>query len=185
MSDMSGMRYAAFFRNLNLGRPRCPDRAAFEAAFVAAGALSAASFLTNGTMAFDAPSARAAARVVAGAQKLLLQQVGLREPAFLREMEWLADLVAAQPFDGVEQAGVYGCYVSFLHRDAVVPLDAVLRMARGEVEVVCMSGREVFSVARQIGKSPGSPNAFLEKLLALPATTRAWNTVVRLVEKHG
>lgn len=97
---MSGMRYAAFFRNLNLGRPHCPDRAGFEDAFLACGARSAASFLTNGTMAFDAPSAQAARRVLAGAQRRLQQQAGLREPAFLREMAWLADLVAAGPFDG-------------------------------------------------------------------------------------
>ncbi len=182
---MSGMRYAAFFRNLNLGRPRCPDRAGFEAAFLDAGARAAASFLTNGTMAFEAPSEQAARRVLAGAQRRLHAGTGLCEPTFLREMAWLADLVAAQPFEGVAQAGVYGCYVSFLHRDAAVPADAVLMTARGEVEVVCMSGLEVFSVARQWGKSPGSPNAFLEKLLDLPATTRAWNTVARLVQKHG
>lgn len=182
---MSGMRYAAFFRNLNLGRPHCPDRGGFEATFLTAGARCAASFLTNGTMAFDAASVQDAARVLARAQRQLQQRAGLQEPAFLREMAWLADLVAARPFEGVEQAGLYGCYASFLHRDAVVPLDAVLKTPRGEVEVVCTSGLEVFSVARQIGKSPGSPNAFLEKLLDLPATTRAWNTVVRLVEKHG
>jgi len=40
-------------------------------------------------------------------------------------------------------------------------------------------------VSRIIGRSQGSPNAFLEKLLGLPTTTRAWNTVVRLVDKHG
>jgi len=37
------MKYAVFYRNLNLGRPRCPDRAQFEAAF-----------LTNGTLVFEA-----------------------------------------------------------------------------------------------------------------------------------
>lgn len=182
---MSAMRYAAFFRNLNLGRARCPDRAGFEAAFLESGAVAAASFLTNGTMAFDAPSASRAAGVLARAQRRLHQQTGLLEPAFLRELEWLADLVAAGPFDGVDQQGVYGCYISFLHRDAVLPADAALKTARGEVEVVRSSGFEVFSLARAVGKSPGSPNAFLEELLNLPATTRAWNTVVRLVDKHG
>ena len=42
------MKHAAFFRNLNLGRPNCPTRAQFEAAFVAAGAGFASSLLTNG-----------------------------------------------------------------------------------------------------------------------------------------
>ena len=48
-----------------------------------------------------------------------------------------------------------------------------------------MGADAVFSVVRVVGRSPGSPNAFLEKLLGLPATTRVWNTVVRLVDKHA
>jgi hypothetical protein len=44
---------------------------------------------------------------------------------------------------------------------------------------------EVFSLSRKIGKSPGSPNAFLEKHLGFPTSTRKWNTIVRLVQKYG
>ena len=46
------MHYAAFLRNVNLGRPNSPTRAQFEAAFLASGAASAASFLVNGTLVF-------------------------------------------------------------------------------------------------------------------------------------
>ena len=40
---MTRMRFAAFFRNLNLGRPSCPTREQLESAFVEAGAGAAAS----------------------------------------------------------------------------------------------------------------------------------------------
>jgi uncharacterized protein (DUF1697 family) len=58
-------KYAAFFRNLNLGRSNYPDRQGFEAAFLEAGAPHAASFLTNGTLVFEARSP-AHARTVLG-----------------------------------------------------------------------------------------------------------------------
>ncbi len=178
------MRYAVFFRNLNLGRANCPTRAQLEAAFLDAGAVAAQSFLTNGSIAFDAGSLRSARTVLAQASQRMAAQCGLKEPGFLREMPYLAALVDATPFQHTDLARVYGCYVTFLHADAgPVPLAAA--SPRGDVDVVQRTATEVFTVAYQRGKSPGSPNAFIEKALAMPATTRAWNTVVRLVDKHG
>ena len=49
---MTTARYAAFLRNVNLGRPNSPTRAQFEEAFLVSGALSAESFLVNGTLVF-------------------------------------------------------------------------------------------------------------------------------------
>jgi uncharacterized protein (DUF1697 family) len=176
------MRYAAFFRNLNLGRSHSPTRDQLEAAFLQSGALAAQSFLTNGTIAFDAGSARAAKKVLADACKVMAAQCGLKEPGFLREMDYLARLVQTDPFHAVNVDRVYGCYITFLHGAASGLATA---SPRGDVEVVQLADAEVLCIAHQLGKSPGSPNAFIEKALALPATTRAWNTVVRLVQKHG
>jgi hypothetical protein len=80
---------------------------------------------------------------------------------------------------------VYECCVTFLHPKAALPPDAVRRSARGDVELVDARADAVLSLVHVVGRSPGSPNAFLEKLLGLPATTRAWNTIVRLVDKHA
>jgi len=178
------MRFAAFFRNLNLGRPRCPTREQFESAFLEAGASAAASFLTNGTLAFEAPGARAAGKVVARACASLASACGLQEPAFLREMAYLQELVALDPFAAVDRSAVYGCYVTFLHKDAIGRTKGLPRESpRGDVAIVRLAGAEALCIAYRQGKSPGSPNAFLEKALGLPATTRAWNTVVRLVDR--
>jgi uncharacterized protein (DUF1697 family) len=178
-------KHAAFFRNLNLGRANCPTRAQFEAAFLEAGAASAQSFLVNGTMVFATRSDAQARKVLSAARKALHASCGLQEPAFLRRVEDLAAMVAADPFQQVDAASVYACCVTFLHADASVPAQAPRLSARGDVELIDVAADAVFSVVRVVGRSPGSPNAFLEKLLGLPATTRVWNTVVRLVDKHA
>lgn len=178
------MLYAAFFRNLNLGRRNCPDRTQFEHAFLEAGASAATSFLTNGTIAFEARSRRAAENILAAASQILASGCGLAEPGFLRELAYLAGLVETAPFKSIDPAAVYGCYVTFLQRDGVAGrLPAAT--ARGDVEVVGITATEALCIARQFGKSPGSPNAFAEKVLGAPATTRAWNTVVRLVDRYA
>jgi uncharacterized protein (DUF1697 family) len=177
--------HAAFFRNLNLGRANCPTRAQFEAAFLEAGAESAQSFLVNGTMVFATRTDAQSRKVLSAASKALHASCGLQEPAFLRRIEDLAAMVATNPFEHVDPASVYACCVTFVHADAVMPAQAPRNSTRGDVELIHVGADAVFSVVSVVGRSPGSPNAFLEKLLGLPATTRVWNTVVRLVDKHG
>lgn len=179
------MKHAAFFRNLNLGQANCPDKVQLEAAFLSAGADTAASFLTNGTLVFSARSNTAARKVLALACRSLQAECGLKEPAYLRQVDHLADLVARCPFDSVAMDNVYACCVSFLPAKYAAPATWPQASARGDVEILRVTDTEVFSISRQIGKSPGSPNAFLEKLLGSAVTTRNWNTVVRLVGKHG
>ncbi|MEO8669812.1 MAG: DUF1697 domain-containing protein [Tahibacter sp.] len=184
MSKRSPAKFAAFFRNLNLGRTHCPDRPMFESAFLAAGADSAQSFLTNGTMVFVASSTGQARKVLTAASEYLAAACGLKEPAYLRDVEDLREMVRRDPFSAVDRAGVYDCYISFLHPQARLPSDAPWQSARRDVTAVHVEPGEVFSVVHKVSNSPGSPNAWLEKMLGLPATTRAWNTIVRLVQKH-
>jgi uncharacterized protein (DUF1697 family) len=179
------MRYAVFFRNLNLGRKNCPDRRTFETSFLDAGAISASSFLTNGTIAFDAGGVGAARTIVSGASHLLAERCGLHEPAFLRTMVELARLVDAAPFAAIDHSSVYGCYVTFLHSVTALRNGLPEASRSGDVRVVGQARHEVFCVAYAIGKSPGNPNALVEKALIRPATTRAWNTIIRLVKKHA
>jgi uncharacterized protein (DUF1697 family) len=179
------MKYAALFRNLNLGRANCPTRPQFEAAFIEAGAESAQSFLTNGTMVFATHIGTRPRKVLAAACKVLQAECGLKEPAFLRRVDEIAAMVEADPFGALDRASVYACCVTFLHPNAVMPPRAPHRSPNGGVELIHVGTDAVFSISRRIARSPGSPNAFLEKLLGLPATTRAWNTVVRLVDQHA
>ncbi|MBL8957307.1 MAG: DUF1697 domain-containing protein [Myxococcaceae bacterium] len=177
----STTRSVAFFRNVNLGRPPCPSKVELERAFFDAGAEVAFSFLTNGTVVFDA---RSPERVLELARARLAAR-GLREPAFLRTLRALRRLVARDPFSAVNRADVHECSVTLLDVAARFPRSAPRVTPRRDVEVLGFTRSEVFSLSRVVGRSPGSPNAFLEKLLGLPATTRNWNTVVRVVKKFG
>ncbi len=178
-------KYAVFFRNLNLGRTNCPTRVQLESAFLSAGAEAASSFLTNGTLVFAAKSSASARTLLAQACRTLEAECGLKEPACLRQVDDLAGLVASRPFKAVKPGSVYACCVSFLPAKYAAPAAWPRASVRGDVEILAVTGSEVLSISRQIAKSPGSPNVFLEKLLDAPVTTRNWNTVVRLLAKHG
>lgn len=179
------MKYAVFFRNVNLGRAYCPSKMELEQAFISAGADSPSSFLVNGTLVYSAPDHDVAHRVLIDACRQLQDQCGLREPAFLRDLDSLERLVAMNPFAAVEKSTVFERCISFLYSDALDLPATPLESKRSDVQILQFTKAEVFSVSRLIGKSPGSPNAFLEKLLVSPVTTRNWNTVCRLLDKHA
>lgn len=180
------MKFAAFFRNLNLGHGNAPSRSGLEGVFARAGAAEAASFQTNGTVAFTANGTRSARQILRGVQNVLLQEHGFDEPVFLRGMPGLRSLLARDPFAGRDKGPpVYDFYVTFLHDDAQVPPDPPNSNARGDVQVLLYTGHEFLSVSHEHGKTMGSPNVFAERLFGLPATTRTWGTLCRLVERHG
>lgn len=178
------MEYAAFFRNLNLGRPNCPTKAQFEAAFMAAGASAATSFLTNGTISFTARTNNTAQNVLARACELLREACDLKEPGFIRAMDYLSRLVSCDPFGAVAREGVHACCVSFLAATHGSLAELPTESKRRDVKVLHVTDTEVLSLSLQVGNTPGNPNAFLEKHLGIPVTTRNWNTVVRLVHRH-
>jgi uncharacterized protein (DUF1697 family) len=178
-------RHAAFLRNVNLGRPGSPTRAQLEAAFLEAGAASAASFLVNGTLVFAAPAGARPRAIAHRACAAMRARCGLREPVFVRSVAALAALVDERPFDGVALGEGDAHCVTFLAASRRALPALPLANARGDVELLADTGTEVLSASRLRGASPGSPNAWLERLLDAPATTRNWRTIVRLVEKFG
>lgn len=180
------MKFAAFFRNLNLGHGNAPSRAVLEDLFLQAGADAAASFQTNGTVAFATHGGtRRARQVLRGVQSALLQQQGFAEPVFLRDMAYLHRLVASDPFQGQAGDTIYDFYVTFLHGDAQMAEGLPMTNGRGDVHVVAYTSTEMLSFNHLRGKTMGNPQVFAETLFSRPATTRTWGTVCRLVDKHA
>ena len=179
---MSDARYAAFLRNVNLGRQRSPTRVQLESAFLAAGAGSAESFQVNGTIVFTLARGTRPRAIAARACEAMAASCGLREPVFVRSVDELRALVASEPFAGQVADGRDACCISFLGAPRQ-PLPALpLVTARGDLELL---RAEDTHVSRWIGASAGSPNAWLERTIGEPATTRNWRTVSRLVEKYS
>lgn len=180
---MTYVKYAAFFRNVNLGHPRCPSKAALEAAFLEAGAADAASFQTNGTVCFALPARRSVRRLLAEVSRRLNASCGLVEPVFVRPLAPLAALVARDPFAGISLEGRERC-ATLLSEGALLPC-LPFATPRGDLELLGVVEGIVLSVRRSAGPGPGNPNPVVEKRTGLPATTRNWSTLVRLVEKFG
>jgi uncharacterized protein (DUF1697 family) len=179
------MKFVAFFRNLNLGRPPAPTRAQLESAFLDAGAASAESFLTNGTLVFETNTPAKAKKIVKRACTILQELNGFREPAFVRDLDYLAALVRRDPFAAVEHDDAYALGVTFLQEGLELPSEPPRENRKKDVIAVEYTPAEFLSLVYKFNSSPGNPNDFIEKAFGRPATTRVWNTVCRLVKKHA
>lgn len=156
------MKFAAFFRNLNLGRPPAPTRTVLEAAFADAGAVAPCSFLTNGTVVFDATTPAHAARILKAAQAALRRD-GFDEPAALRDVDRLAALVAGDPLAGVPLDDVYAPCATFLIGTPADDVPVPSTSPKGDVRVVSWHDGMLLSPTYKRGATPDNPNAFVER----------------------
>jgi hypothetical protein len=179
------MRFVAFFRNVNLGQGINPTRPQLEAAFAEAGAPNASSFQTAGTVVFSAADEPAAEAAVAGARERLLALRGLREPAYVAPLAHLVELIRSNPFAGYDLAVAFDAGVTLMPRDALARLSLPLASPRGGFEVVCLTPYLAPTVGPRTSVARENPTPFFEKLRGVPATTRGWGTIVRLVKKHS
>ena len=180
------VRLVAFFRNLNLGQRLAPSRSELELAFLEAGATSAASFQTNGTVVFNARSLKAGMKAVRLACEQFERTNGFTEPAFVRSWDYLVAMVERRPFESHKDATVHAHAVTFLHAEADLSIDLPTRTSRGDVRIVEYTASEILCASYKTGaNTAGSPNVFAERLFGLPATTRVWSTIERLVRRDA
>lgn len=179
------MKFVAFLRNVNLGQPGSPTRGQLETAFVQAGASSAISFMSNGTLLFEVAHEQEAGSVALSACETLRITVGMNEPAFVRSFQRLAGLVAADPFADWSGAEVAERAISFFDYPGEMPVRAPIQSERGDCLVFRIDAGEAFAITREVNGKIGYPTPVLEKALGVPVTTRGWTTILRLVRKHA
>jgi uncharacterized protein (DUF1697 family) len=115
---------------------------------------------------------------------LLGRRLGESPELMVRSARDMRRIIAAEPFGPLTSDKAIKLYVVFLSRKPkqVPPLPQ--RLEKEALELVAVIGREAYVVSR---KKPGTvmygfPNQFVEKALGVPATSRNWNTVVKIAK---
>lgn len=180
------MKVVAFIRNLNVGQKGFPSRGQLLAAFLAAGAHNAVSFQSNGTVVAEVEEGVRLELLRDGAGEYLRAECGFGEAIFVRELAAIRAAVDEDPYAGIGAAGIDSTeyphrYVSYYEYAGDLAGVFPLESAKGDCLVFRGTGQEAYSVAKEIRGVSGYPTPLLEKRLQVPATTRSWATLVRLV----
>jgi uncharacterized protein (DUF1697 family) len=173
--------YVAFVRAVMIGREGL-DRHVLLDMFDLAGATRSTSYISTGNVSFEAPPERVAA-IVEQVESDLEHLLGRPTELFVRTLSELGHMRASEPFTPPPFDEPRDRVVTFF-RDAVPEQQELpIVSQRGDFSVFLASGREVFSVTREIAGRTQAPGGVIERLAGERVTTRAWSTIERIVDK--
>jgi uncharacterized protein (DUF1697 family) len=169
--------YVALLRGINLGARNRISMATLRELFEASGAKDVQTYVQSGNVVFG--SSRKREPLSKAVERRIAKELGIDIRVLLRTPRELERVVADNPFRRRKPSSLHVTFlaappkaarVAELEPKAFAPDE--FRVARGHVYVHCPNG---------YGRSKLS-NAFFEKRLGVPATTRNWNTVTKLTQ---
>ena len=175
-------RYVAFLRAINVAGHASIRMDDVQEAFTTAGCRNVRTYIQSGNVVFDALSKEIDATVRrAGAG--LRRALRLEPDIIVRALPQVEGLLKQAPFKAYESKAETKLYVSFLKDRPRQTPDLPLISKVEALEVVAIDGLDVMVVSRKKKNGFfGFPNLFIEKSLAVPATSRNWSTVTKIVE---
>ena len=174
--------HIAFLRAINVAGHAIVKMDAVRDAFATAGCGRVVTVIQSGNIIFELP-ARGRAAILEKVRRNLRELIGKDPEILLRPARELEQIIARAPFKKFERKPDLKLYVVFLSRPSARKLRLPLIDPKEGLEVVAVADLEVFVVSRQKKNGFfGFPNAFVEKELGVPATSRNWSTVKKLVE---
>jgi uncharacterized protein (DUF1697 family) len=176
------VQHVALLRAINVGGHAVIRMTDLRDLFVAAGCANVKTYIQSGNVVFDASTKETSSlfrKILAGLTRRLGKEPGI----VFRTVDELEHLVRTSPFARRKPSPDEKLYVVFLsgkpERAPTLPMVS----EKDAVEAVVIEDLHIFMVSRPRKNGQyGFPNALAEKELGVAATTRNWNTVVKIVE---
>lgn len=174
-------KYIALLRGINVGGNAKIAMKDLRGLFTDMGFGSVQTYLQSGNVVFDAPDAQTPGELAAGIEKRIAGDLGVSLTVLLRTAESLARTLAQNPYLDREDDPAK-LHVTFLAQEPTAEQTARLEVPAGETAVFSLAGDEIhLHVPDGYGRTKLN-NAFIERRLGVPATTRNWKTVNALYE---
>ena len=179
-ADSEGqVKYAAFLRGINVGGHRLIKMTELKRIFSEMGLADVRTVIASGNVLFacDETDEGLLANTI---ERKLNEALGYEVDVMLRSIERLRELVQRDPFP-TKDADTHA-YVTFL-KDAPESLPTLPAHVPEEgFSVLTADDREIFWLSRKLpnGRHGDSGKYFAKNVGKIPATTRNWNTIVKI-----
>lgn len=174
------IRYIALLRGINVGGHRKIKMADLREIFISAGFTNVTTYIQSGNIIFD--SSETNTELLAQTiEQAVENNAGFHSSVLLRTISDLEKLVLENPFEGRQTEG-HKLYITFFEAEPPPGKQQELLSYGSEREEFTVRKRELYSL---INKGiPGKPifsNSFIEKHFEMPATTRNWRSVNKIL----
>lgn len=175
-------QYIALLRAINVAGHGIAKMEDVRDAFAKAGCRNVTTCIQSGNVIFEAPP-RDTRALIAAARRRLKRLLGEEPEIMLRSVRDVASLVDRTPFTAYPMTPRVKLYVAFLARAPRRRVTFPLVSAKDALEAIGLRGPHAFIVSRlKPNGFFGFPNNFIETALGVPATSRNWSTVTKIVE---
>jgi len=171
--------YVAFLRGINVSGHKIIKMTELAGMFEELKFKNVKTYIASGNVLFDT-SEKDVSKLEAKIEKQILKTFGFDVIVFIRTKEELEKLISIDPFSKIKMEKPK-FYVLFT-REKFNKLKMPFTSEKYAVEVIGAHENNFFCVARpDIVGSGGGANLFIEKEHKIPATTRNWNTIVKIM----
>jgi len=174
--------YVAFLRGINVGGHNLIKMADLVRIFTKAGCREVRTYIQSGNVIFSS----ALTDIDDLTRKLeaaLKRDVGYHVPMILKTLPELKSIVRRDPFKKFATETDAVCFVVFFRGQVQPQLRFPLTSTTDNLDVLAAKDGAAFVIARRKKNGQcGFPNGFVEKQFGLPATTRNWSTLNKIIK---
>ena len=175
------MKYVVFLRGINVGG-RTVTKERLRGAFCSLGFRNVSTYKQSGNVIFETDTEDSAA-IRTKVEVKLRDLLGYDVAAFVRTAEELKQIINAEPFKSQKEENA-SFLITFLPAAlSKFPMQLPTTIPKSIAQIISAKETEIFIVTHGGGEG-GLPNPFLEAKLKVRLTTRSWNVIREIVEKH-
>ena len=175
------IEYIAFLRGINVGGKNLIKMDQLSKIFELSGYKNVRTYIQSGNVLFESNETNPKSMVKEiekELHKILTDDVIVA----LRSAEQLKSIVKSSPFNKFKYAPTAKLYISLLRNELNQKPELPLLSIKKDVEILHTTKQDVFCIAHEINGKFGFPNNFIEKKFNIQATTRNWNTILKISE---
>jgi uncharacterized protein (DUF1697 family) len=176
------MRYIAFLRGINVGGKNLIKMDELSGLFKRLGFTDVTTYIQSGNVLFNSDSG-SIEQLVEQIETELQQIMGTTIPVMIRSVKALENLISQNPFANYRKDQDVHFYLCLLKKrpEKIPPLPLI--SLKDGMEIFHITDLYAFIVSRKVKGRFGFPNNFIEHELGAEATTRNWNTILKMIQK--
>jgi len=177
------LKYVALLRGINVGGKKLIKMEDLSRVFAGSGFKNVRTFIQSGNVIFDAAENNPDV-LAKKIEKRLHKSLGQEVTVIVRTIAELEDILKRNPFKRIKPGTDVMMFVTFFSAEPNTRPKLPLISFPENLEVFAIRDRAAFILAsRKKHGWFGFPNNFIEKQLGVPATTRNWTTVRKIIAR--
>jgi len=174
-------RYIAFLRGINVSGQKLLKMAALRQAFTEAGIAGVKTYIQSGNVIFDSTETDGE-KLSRHLEDLIEKSFEFRTDVILRRHSDIESILNSLQISKAESCEEKKYYLTFLKEECPVAIPLPSLSKNRDVEIIYHNNKDFVSISSLFKGNFGFPNAFIEKLTGIPATTRNPITLGKILE---